>query len=362
MNLRQTVLKSVMFLSLAAFVVLLIRSSIRSSTNTTTEEETVPVAVTTTTAVGTAVPDAKQTTTDTSSSLVIHHHLGNIDLDVLYLEFLRSFPIEERGNHTVVEVGCADGSQAAFAVSHGYRFIAMEPSPRNHLRTLSKVILACNRMKKSQTPPPCAPYKVHAYAATAVESVLKMRVGGTAGDHIATEGKIAVGEEANFRGLNTVDVKGKPIDIVLHDLKNVHVLKIDVQDHEPSALDGAQNILSQHIVDFVLIEFRPQGWRHMFPQRKPDDVIHNAFIKNGYTLYYCGFQCRNRYKKTPNGWGQQSYALDEFVKVVEGFHNPVDERFGCWTDLIAVAPRMMDRPEWKAILKFSESKQVSSNP
>ena len=307
-----------------------------------------------------------------SSSFAVYSDLAvaQMSSDLVYERLVQQTERRYRRNLYIIEVGALDGAQAAFAARHGYGVITVEASPVNYRRTHYRLNRLCapRNDTRSQTRAPGISLcnrrlGVRALWLAASDHFhnVTMNVVGGAGDHIqGAGGKLALGEEKFFQGrTKTVTVRAAPIDALVRLTKpstTVYLTKIDVQDHEPMVLRGMTKWINNVVSDLILIEFRPQGWEHMFPEVSAAAALGTICGSQKYRCYFLGLMQQGTMKASFNSsWISEvsgpSQSISLLVERIKNTKTPVAPEFGAWTDILAVADTPRGRSHFTRLLR-----------
>jgi FkbM family methyltransferase len=300
--------------------------------------------------------------------------IARLSSDYLWPTLMDQLKPAQRADLVVVEVGAFDGFQASLAAQRGFGLIVLEPSPKNFKRVLKRVGLAC------PTPSACNTKRgvqIFNVAGSSHNHTLLFASKGGTGDHALGEGgAIALGEEEVYAGTKrrskpgnkptVVSVPALPLDHFIANNTGVFITKIDVQDHEPAVLSGMKECIAKRVSDFILIEFRPQGWHHMFPHLDPSKILDSLCAAD--SGYVCFFLNRSQ----QGNWNdfEWQFSLSEWIMPNEtattsslvsrmyAANAKRKDRFGIWTDICAVA----DRPSaWTVLNAITSVECVKNN-
>ncbi|MBP9111877.1 MAG: FkbM family methyltransferase [Polyangiaceae bacterium] len=149
-----------------------------------------------------------------------------------------------RAGDTFVDIGANIGIFSVFAGKHvgpSGTVISIEPEPANH------ELLLRNLLHNGLT---TANVKHLALGDTKTKLTL-YRDARNAGNPSLVRGNVV-----HYQDAHEVDVE--PLDDVLSNVKNVHVIKMDVQGFEMNVLRGAKGVLEKH-KPAILLELWPEG-------------------------------------------------------------------------------------------------------
>ena len=249
-------------------------------------------------------------------------------------------------NTWVVEAGSYNGKQLDPPLQQNFNVMVFEPSSKNFNRMMREIKKIYKRCRVGGCKGQLKTHQVAASGTRTTVEFLSTKHGGT-GDHIALGGRIAQGEFTEQFTRNET-VEAAPLDdylVPVAQKDKIFALKIDVQDHEPAVLRGLTTTLSRGLVDFVLLEYRPQGWAHMFPDSRPEAELLKVCGQPHYRCYYTERETRNsqwqesQYPRFFPGWaatgpGGKGWSIPSFNKKMSELKQ-FDE-FGTWTDIVAV--------------------------
>lgn len=134
-------------------------------------------------------------------------------------------------------------------------------------------------------------------------------------------------------------------DIVEKTADGVFLLKVDTQGFEPTVLSGLTKSLTQHNVQYLLMEYWPRGMDLLAGEKDAciGAKLLQTLVDNGYTLYALNVQA---HPKAPQGWKSlvSSRPMDNLQEncrwyfSVEDKLPSVEYKMGYWSDILAVAP------------------------
>ena len=266
-----------------------------------------------------------------------------ITTESFFYDLVRSPQIEDPTKHWVVEAGSFDGTQLKPALNRSYNIMIFEPSGKNYNKVNATITQYCHRV-----PSGCKGKIInHRKAASSHAHTVVFAGIGDTGDHVVrSDGKIALGQEGRHNSSHSDSVEAVPMDDMVAPLGKAYVIKIDVQDHEPAVLQGMTKILAQGLADFIILEYRPQGWAHMFPETTPVKELTRVCGSPKFTCYYTGrmtlfsFKRKTRYPQFFFGWASMTPEGNGWPIPLFNYKlwraAPVNDTFGSWTDIIAI--------------------------
>ena len=269
---------------------------------------------------------------------------AEFDADAFFEQLVQTPLITEPKLRWVVEAGSYNGKQLGTPLARNFNVVVFEPSSRNFQRVTRRV----GRLCRIQHTGCKGEFKIHQKAASGNRSTVEFRSSqkGGPGDHVVLNGRVVHGEYTEQYTKKEV-VEAVPLDdylLPIAEKNNIFVLKIDVQDHEPAVLRGLSTVLQRGLADFVLLEYRPQGWVHMFPDSKPEEELARVCGLPHFRCFYAGRMTRisNTNKRFPEffpGWASvgpagTGWTTADFNKKMMELKQP--EEFGTWTDIVAL--------------------------
>ena len=265
------------------------------------------------------------------------------DADDFFEALFKTNQVDPKSNW-VVEAGSFNGKQLHHPLQNNFNIMVFEPSSRNFQRMAREVKRTCKRYRLACKGQLKTYQKAASGTRTTVE-FLSTKKGGT-GDHVALGGRVAQGEYAEQFTRKEV-VEAVPLDdylLPVAERDKIFALKIDVQDHEPAVLRGLSATMARGLVDFILLEYRPQGWAHMFPDSKPETELLRVCGQPHYRCFYTERMTREslrnaEYPKFFPGWAStgpegKGWPIASFNKKMAELKQ-VDD-FGTWTDIVAI--------------------------
>ena len=187
-----------------------------------------------------------------------------------YIQKILEATKKKYGNPVCVDIGANLGLFSYLMSCQSSRVIAIEPQPK--LASYLKAVLPKNVV-------------IENLAVSDHDGIAQMRIPKVKGlgGASAQQDALATIEESNpitkQVNLDFIEVPIKTLDQILKDESRVDFIKIDVEGHELSVLNGANRTLS---------EFRPTLMVELFKEHNPNAIECFKTIFNlGYTAFYC---------------------------------------------------------------------------
>ena len=174
------------------------------------------------------------------------HDKGMWDEYVLgvFRHVLGQVPPARRASQLVVDVGANIGYFSLIASAYGIRTISFEPMRFNMERMISSIRRNAGFSQRMRV------YNMAVSNSHGVVSLKATSATTNAGNFFIQEEL----QQVSAQGTYGVDhVNSAALDEIIDE--DVLLMKVDVETHEPFVLDGAQNLLCQHIVRHIVIEF-----------------------------------------------------------------------------------------------------------
>ena len=291
------------------------------------------------------VNSGMETERDPNSYLQPDLAFAEYDADEFWENLVRSELVEGREGRWVIEAGSFDGKQLRGALERNFSVMVFEPSKLNFERVTARIRKICQRQEACK-----GRLKRYQKAASSKRSVVHFKTtdkGGT-GDHITLNGRAAQGEYLDLFTRQDV-VQAVPLDdYIVPESRNgssIFALKIDVQDHEPAVIQGLNSTITKSLADFIILEYRPQGWAHMFPDTKPELELLRVCGQGAYRCFYssrmtrAAFRPGSKYPRFFPGWASlgpdgNGWPIAKFNQKMMQLKQP--EEFGTWTDIVAL--------------------------
>ena len=178
---------------------------------------------------------------DTIIPLVEGYHAST--MEQVLAQLLEKQPAHSRPQHTIVEVGAHDGTEARLAVNSGYQVVSFEPNP-----TLFEKLHNYTGAAKSSV-------VFHNMACSDTDGHMQFCIIKGAG---STSSHLMTPKDRHRCGGRLQSVPVTTLNTFFPHLPDIYVLKVDTEGFDGLVLQGASKLLSGRKVQTIILEFNPK--------------------------------------------------------------------------------------------------------